>query len=57
MKRTVATAVTFLLASAVLLIRVVGTFVDDGLDHPYTRAALPIEAAFVVGLAVVRLLA
>jgi hypothetical protein len=45
-----------LLASAVLVVRAVGTVVDGGRDHPYTRTAIPVEAAFVVGLALVRAL-
>jgi hypothetical protein len=45
-----------LLASAVLVVRVAGTVVDGGRDHPYTRTAIPVEAVFVVGLALVRAL-
>lgn len=45
-----------LLASAVLLVRVVGTAIDGGRSHPYTRTAIPVEAAFVIGLALVRAL-
>lgn len=45
-----------LLASAVLLVRIVGTAIDGGRDHPYTRTAIPVEAAFVIGLALVRVL-
>ena len=42
------------LASAVLVVRIVGTIVDGGWRHAYTRSALPIETAFVVALAIVR---
>lgn len=49
------TGVLFL-ASAVLLVRVVGTLVDGGRDHPYTRAALPVELAFVVVVGAIRIL-
>lgn len=51
--REALTGVLFL-ASAVLLVRVVGTVVDGGWSHPYTRSAIPIETVFVVALAVVR---
>lgn len=47
------TGVLFL-AAAVLTVRIVGTIVDGGWQHPYTRMALPIETLFVVALAVVR---
>ncbi|MFN8016528.1 MAG: hypothetical protein U0P45_00210 [Acidimicrobiales bacterium] len=46
-----------LLASAVFLTRVVGTLVDGGRSHPYTRLAIPTEAAFVLVTLGVRLLA
>ena len=46
-----------MLATAVFTVRVVGTLVDGGKDHPYTKLALPTEAAFVVVLALVRFLA
>lgn len=45
-----------LLAGAVLAVRIVGTLVDGGRSHPYTRTALVAESGFVVGLALVRLL-
>ncbi len=45
------------LASAVLVVRIVGTVVDGGRSHPYTRMAIPVETAFVLGVAAVRLLA
>jgi len=51
--RPALTGVLFL-ATAVLVTRVVGTIVDGGWSHPYTRMALPIEALFVLALAVVR---
>ena len=50
------TGVLFL-ASAVLVVRIVGTVVDGGRSHPYTRIAIPVETAFVLGVAAVRLLA
>ena len=50
------TGVLFL-ATAVFVTRVVGTLVDGGCSHPYTRLAIPTEAAFVVGVGLVRLLA
>ena len=51
--REALTEVLFL-ASAVLVVRILGTIVDGGWSHPYTRSALPIETAFVVALAIVR---
>lgn len=42
-----------LLASAVLVTRIVGTAVDGGRDHPYTRVAIPVESGFVVAVAAV----
>ena len=50
------TGVLFL-AGAVFATRVVGTIVDRGWREPYTRLALPTEAAFVLVVGVVRLLA
>lgn len=50
------TGVLFL-AAGVFTTRVIGTVVDGGRDHPYTRLALPTEAAFVVAVAAVRFLA
>lgn len=50
------TGVLFL-ASAVLAVRVIGTAVDGGSGHPYTRMAIPVETAFVVAVAAVRFLA
>ena len=50
------TGVLFL-ATAVLVTRIIGTVVDGGRDHPYTRMALPVEAGFVVAVAAVRFLA
>ena len=46
-----------LLATAVLVTRVIGTVADGGKDHPYTRMAIPVETAFVVAVAAVRTLA
>lgn len=46
-----------LLAGAVFTVRVVGTLVDGGRDHPYTRLALPTEAVFVLVTLGVRLFA
>ncbi len=48
------TGVLFL-ALAVLISRVVGSVVDGGRSHPYTRMAIPVELAFVVALAAVLL--
>jgi hypothetical protein len=39
-----------LIASAILVTRVVGAFVDDGWSERYTRTAVPVEVAFVVAL-------
>ncbi|WP_426571786.1 hypothetical protein [Aquihabitans sp. McL0605] len=50
------TGVLFL-ATAVFAVRVIGTIVDGGRTHPYTRMAIPVEAAFVVAVAAVRFLA
>jgi hypothetical protein len=50
------TGVLFL-ATAVLVTRIIGTVVDGGRDHPYTRMAIPVETAFVVAVAAVRFLA
>ena len=50
------TGVLFL-ATGVLTVRIIGLFVDGGRDHPYPRSAIPIEAAFVIGLALARVLA
>jgi hypothetical protein len=49
------TGVLFL-ATAVLVTRVVGTLVDGGRAHPYTRMAIPVETGFVVAVAAVRFL-
>lgn len=49
------TGVLFL-AVAVLVTRVVGTLVDGGRTHPYTRMAIPVETGFVVAVAAVRFL-
>lgn len=46
------TGVLFL-AVAVLVTRVVGTAVDGGWSHPYTRLAIPTEATFVIAVALV----
>ncbi|MEI2637798.1 MAG: DUF4345 family protein [Microthrixaceae bacterium] len=43
-----------ILASAVFIARLVGTLVDGGVWETYNRQALPIEAAFVVVLTVLR---
>lgn len=40
-------------ASAILITRVVGAFVDDGWGERYTRTAVPVEVAFVVALGAV----
>lgn len=44
------TGVLFL-ATAVFVTRVVGTIVDGGRAHPYSRLAIPTEAAFVAAVA------
>lgn len=49
------TGVLFL-ATGVFVTRVIGTVVDGGRDHPYTRLAIPTEAAFVVAVALARFL-
>lgn len=51
--REALTGVLFL-ATAVLVVRVVGTVVDGGWDHPYTRLAIPTETVFVLAVAGVR---
>ena len=43
-----------MLASAVLLVRVIGTIVDRAQAEAYTRMALPTEAVFVLALAAAR---
>ena len=48
------TGVLFL-ATAVFVTRVVGTVVDGGRDHPYTRMAIPVEAAFVLVVGAIRI--
>jgi hypothetical protein len=45
-----------MIAAAILVVRVVGAFVDDGWSEPYTRTAVPVEIGFVVALAVVAVL-
>ncbi len=50
------TGVLFL-AGAVFATRVIGTAVDGGWREPYTRLAIPTEAAFVIVVAIVRLIA
>ena len=37
--------------------RVIGTAVDGGRSHPYTRTAIPVEACFVLAVAAVLVLA
>lgn len=51
-----ALSAVLILASSVLLTRVLGTVVDGGWQHPYTRLALPTEAAMVVVVGAVKLL-
>ena len=41
------------IASAILITRVVGAFVDHGWGERYTRTAVPVEIAFVVALGAV----
>lgn len=40
-----------MIAAAILAVRVVGAFVDDGWSEPYTRTAVPVEIGFVLALA------
>jgi hypothetical protein len=49
------TGVLFL-AVAVLVTRIVGTTVDGGWGHPYTRVAVPTETGFVLAVGAVLLL-
>jgi hypothetical protein len=42
-----------MIASAILVVRVVGAFVDDGWGERYNRSAVPVEIGFVVALALV----
>ena len=44
---------TLFIASAIFVVRVVGTAVDGGWSERYTRTAIPVEAGFVVALAAV----
>lgn len=41
-----------MIAAAILVVRVVGAFVDDGWSEPYNRTAVPVEIGFVLALAV-----
>ena len=41
------------IAAAILVVRVVGAFVDDGWGERYNRTAVPVEIGFVVALALV----
>lgn len=50
--REAITGVLFI-ASAILITRVIGAFVDDGWGERYTRTAVPVEIAFVVALGAV----
>lgn len=45
-----------MIASAILVTRVVGAFVDRGWSERYTRTAVPVEAGFVVLLGLVLVL-
>jgi hypothetical protein len=40
-----------MIAAAILVVRVVGAFVDDGWSESYTRTAVPVEVGFVLALA------
>jgi hypothetical protein len=51
-----ALSAVLILASSVLLTRVLGTVVDGGWQHPYTRLAIPTETAMVVVVGAVKLL-
>lgn len=44
----------FFLASAVFAVRVIGTVVDGASAEAYTRMAIPVEAAFVVVVGLIR---
>lgn len=44
----------FFLAAAVFTVRVIGTLVDGGRAEAYTRLAIPVEAAFVVVVGIIR---
>lgn len=39
-----------MIASAILVVRVVGAFVDEGWGERYNRSAVPVEVGFVVAL-------
>jgi len=45
-----------MIASAILVVRVIGSFLDDGWGERYNRAAVPVETGFVVALAAVLLI-
>lgn len=49
-----AVTLALFLAGAVLVARVIGTVVDEARYEPYTRVAIPTEAAFVLALALAR---
>ena len=42
-----------IIASAILVVRVTGAFMDRGWDERYTRLAVPAELGFVIALSVV----
>ena len=39
-----------MIAASILVVRVIGAFVDHGWDERYTRTAVPVEVGFVVAL-------
>lgn len=45
-----------MIASSILVVRVIGAIVDDGLGEAYNRRAIPVEVGFVVALAAVLLI-
>ena len=49
------TGVLFL-ASAVFVMRVVGTTIDGAWREAYTKTAIPVEALFVIVVAVIRII-
>ena len=49
-----AVTVILLLATAILIARVIGTAVDGACSEPYTKSAIPIEIVFVIAAVAVR---
>ncbi len=42
-----------MIAASILVVRVIGAFVDNGWNERYTRTAVPVEVGFVVALTAV----